>query len=64
LLKITILLGVHSKSSAEFKTDVFEAIFLLGSWYDTTHVMGNLLVAEFIVRTLAIVVDYLLSLAE
>ncbi|MBU5441108.1 hypothetical protein KQI79_03550 [Paenibacillus sp. MSJ-34] len=31
-------------------------VIVTGSWYNTTTVMGNLLVAEFVIRTLAIVI--------
>ncbi|MCM3630413.1 hypothetical protein M3194_24065 [Paenibacillus glycanilyticus] len=34
-------------------------VIVTGNWYDTTHVMGDLLVAEFILRTLAIVIGLL-----
>jgi uncharacterized membrane protein len=31
-------------------------VIVTGSWYNTNIVMGNLLIAEFIVRTLVIVI--------
>ncbi|MBO7749042.1 hypothetical protein I8J29_33265 [Paenibacillus sp. MWE-103] len=34
-------------------------VIVTGHWYDITHVIGNLLVAEFIVRTIAIVIGLL-----
>jgi hypothetical protein len=37
-------------------------VVVTGHWYDITFVMGNLLVAEFIVRTIAIVVGLLVIL--
>ncbi len=31
-------------------------VIVTGSWYSTTYVIGNLLIAEFIVRTLVIAI--------
>lgn len=37
----------------------FSPVIVTGSWYDIIHVMGDLLVAEFIIRTLAIITGLL-----
>lgn len=38
---------------------MFSPVFITGSYYDVNRVMGNLLSAEMVVRTLAVVIGLL-----